>query len=506
MHQAEDEAKTAVDELETVPEIYLEDDADGVPVSHSRFPSLLNFLIILVAATSSFLFGYGNNAVAGSLAQESFIEKFLSGPNASALIDGMSAVFFAGGFIGTFIQGYVSDKFGRRFCAEMAALFMVLSGVLGAASVNPAMFIVSRGICGISGGMIMTNMPVYMSEIAPAHARGLLVGMHATYLILGYIVCGLAALGFNFITKPIQWRLQFIMLTFFAVVCAVSVMFIPESPRWYVEQGRLEEATAIMERLHRTKDDPTARMARAEFAQIVAQVNAERDLPHSYWYILSNPHLRKRAYCSVLLFAMVQSSGQLVIFNLMPILFAGLGFNNVLQLGLSVAWVAVAGLGSTTNALIVDRVNRVKLLGICGYLMAIAMSIEATLQRFYLNSDSKPGMNAAVAFFFIFMACYSFTADCVVYVYNAEIWPTHLRSKGVTFGLGAFFLFGIIYNSPSAQAFESIGWKYYLVFICMTLVCTTLIVFTFPETRGLTLEEVNSKFGDQVELPMTALK
>lgn len=396
--------------------------------------------------------------------------------------------FFAGGFIGTFVQGYVSDKFGRRFCAEMAALFMVLSGVLSAASVNPAMFIVSRGICGVSGGMIMTNMPVYMSEIAPAHARGLLVGMHATYLILGYIVCGIAALGFNFVTKPIQWRLQFIMLTFFAVVCAISVMFIPESPRWYVEQGRLQEATAIMERLHRTKDDPTARMARAEIVQIVAQVNAERDLPHSYWYILSNAHLRKRAYCSILLFAMVQSSGQLVIFNLMPILFGGLGFDNVMQLGLSIAWVAVAGIGSTTNALIVDRVDRVKLLGICGYLMAIAMSIEATLQKFYLHSNSKAGMNAAVAFFFIFMACYSFSADCVVYVYNAEIWPTHLRSKGVTFGLGSFFLFGIIYNSPSAQAFDSIGWKYYLVFICMTLVCTTLIVFTFPETRGLTLE------------------
>ena len=399
---------------------------------------------------------------------------------------------------------------------------MTLSGVIGAASVNPGMFIASRGICGLSAGIIMGNTPVYMSEIAPAHARGLLVGMHATTLIMGYILAGILALAFNFVTAPIQWRLQFIMLTIFSLVFAVSVPFIPESPRWLVEQGRITEAADIMERLHRTKADPSSEMARAEMTQIVAQVNAEKDLPHSFWYILSNAHLRKRAYCSILIFAMVQSSGLLVIFNLMPILFGQLGFDSVLQLGLSIVWVSLALLGGTFNALIVDRVGRVKLLGIGGYLLAIATSIQCALQKVYLHSDYKPGLNASVAFFFIFIIFYSCSVDTVVYVYNAEIWPTHLRSKGVTFGLGSYFMFGIVYNSPAAQAFNDIGWKYYIVFICMTVVCTTLIVFTFPETKGLTLEgkktelqspcpqseanhtmtEVNTKFGDSVEVSL----
>ncbi|KAK5245352.1 hypothetical protein LTR20_006728 [Exophiala xenobiotica] len=472
----------------------------------NRFPSLLNFMIIIVAATSSFLFGYGNNAAAGCFAQETFIEKFLSGSNANAIIDGINAVFFGGGFIGTMLQAWVSDKFGRRICAETAAILMTLSGILSAASVNPAMFIASRCICGMAGGMIMANTPVYMSEIAPAHTRGLLVGMHATCLIVGYIVCGIAALGFNFVTSAIQWRLQFIMLTVFSLVCAVSIVFIPESPRWYVEQGRIDEATAIMERLHRTRSDPSAKLARAEMLQIVAQVHAEEGLPHSYWYILSNAHLRRRAYCSVLVFAMVQSSGLLVIFNLMPILFGALGFDATLQLGLSIVWVTVAAIGGATNALIVDLVGRVKLLGIGGFLLAVAMSIQCALQRFYLDSGYKPGMNASVAFYFIFIVFYSFSVDTVVYVYNAEIWPTHLRSKGVTFGLGSYFIFGIIYNSPAAQAFNTIGWRYYLVFICMTVVCTVLILLTFPETKGLTLEEVNTKFGDTVEVALQDIR
>jgi sugar porter (SP) family MFS transporter len=396
--------------------------------------------------------------------------------------------FFGGGFIGTLVQLYVSDKFGRRTCSGLAAFLMTVSGILGAASTNPAMFIVSRGVCGISGGIILANTPVYMSEIAPAHARGLLVGMHATGILVGYISSAVIALGFNFVTSAIQWRLQFIMLTLFSLVFFVSVFFIPESPRWLVEQGRTDDATEILEKLHRTKSDPSARLAHAEMLQIVAQVKVEKTLPHSYWYILSNAHLRKRAYCSIVTFAMVQSSGLLVIFNLMPLLFAGLGFDNVLQLGLSIVWFTVGACCASVNALIADRVGRVKLMTIGGFLLAIVLSVETALQKFYLHSNNKHGENAAVAFFFIFIACYATAIDCVVYVYNAEIWPTHLRSKGVTFGLGSYFICGIAYNSPAAQAFNTIGWKYYLVFICMTVVTTTLIMTTFPETKGLTLE------------------
>ncbi|KAK7202710.1 general substrate transporter [Myxozyma melibiosi] len=461
--------------------------------NHSKFPSLLNFLIVLTAAISSFLFGYGNNAVAGSLAQQTFLAKFLSGPDYTAIIDGIESVFFGGGFIGTVLQGAISDKFGRKICAETAAILMIISGVLSAASVNPAMFIVSRGFCGLS------------ADIAP-HARGLLVGMHATFITIGYITCGVFAVIFNFVTSSIQWRLQFIMLIFFSVVCAITILILPESPRWYVEQGKKEEALAVMERLHRTKSDPTAKLARAEFHQIVAQVEEEKKLPHSWWYIFSNAHLRRRAYCSILAFAMVQSSGLLVIFNLMPILFASLGFDNLMQLGLSVVWVTCATIGASVNSLIVDRVGRVTLLVIGGYLCTIAMAIQCALQKYYLHSDYKPGINACVAFFYIFILFYAVTCDATVYVYNAEIWPTHLRSKGVTFGLGSYFIFGIVYSSPASQAFDQIEWRYYLVFICATFVAVNLIWLTFPETKGLSLEEVNIKFGDTVQVALTDIR
>jgi hypothetical protein len=139
------------------------------------------------------------------------------------------------------------------------------------------------------------------------------------------------------------------------------------------------------------------------------------------------------------------------------------------------------------------------------------------LQRYYINTTYEAGLKAAVAFIFIFVLCFTSTIDCTAYVYNSEIWPTHLRSQGTTIGMIAFFLSAVAYNSPASLAFEKIGWKYYLVFISVCATTTTAIAFIFPEVRvsgqrpylqatdpsktaGLSLEEIGAEFGDNIEM------
>lgn len=225
------------------------------------------------------------------------------------------------------------------------------------------MFLVGRVLCGIGAGMVLTNCPAYMSEISPPHSRGKLVGSHAITIVYAYIISSCLALGFHYVEKPYSWRLQFVVLAFFSLVLLVSLFFIPESPRWLVEQEKYEEAWKVLERLHRNKYDLDANLARAEMIQIKAQVDVERSLPSGYIYIFKTPHLRKRAFCSILVWLMGQSTGILVIANLTPTLFGRLGYGVVLQLGLSVVWTACALLATFINAAIMDRFGRVKLLG-----------------------------------------------------------------------------------------------------------------------------------------------
>lgn len=93
--------------------------------------------------------------------------------------------------------------------------------------------------------------------------------------------------------------------------------------------------------------------------------------------------------------------------------------------------------------------------------------------------------------------------DATSFVYVAEIFPTHIRSRGVSFALAVLFLSTIAYLEAAPTAFAQVGWKYYLLFIILTAINIPLVWYYFPETKGLTLEEIGEKFGDEVAVRIT---
>jgi hypothetical protein len=101
--------------------------------------------------------------------------------------------------------------------------------------------------------------------------------------------------------------------------------------------------------------------------------------------------------------------------------------------------------------------------------MAALLAIEAALQANYLDGSNLNGVRAAVAIYFLMAFYFCCTLECVGYVYGCEIWPTHLRSKGSAISYFGFYVFSIWSTAPAAQAFASIGWKYYMVFIAITV-------------------------------------
>lgn len=142
--------------------------------------------------------------------------------------------FLGGAFFGSILQGKLAVKWGRRFATATAAVLLIISGAVMAGSSNIGMFIAFRVISGLGGGILTTNCPVYISEIAPFHMRGLLTGIHGVSINVAYTMSSLIALGINFIDKPYQWRLQFCIFIFFSILLLISVYFLPESPRWLI--------------------------------------------------------------------------------------------------------------------------------------------------------------------------------------------------------------------------------------------------------------------------------
>ncbi|KAJ4308320.1 hypothetical protein N0V84_012160 [Fusarium piperis] len=199
---------------------------------------------------------------------------------------------------------------------------------------------------------------------------------------------------------------------------------------------------------------------------------------------------------------MAQGTGITAIANLVPVLMGGLGFGVTLQMALGVVWTVCAVIGCGFNVLLLDRVGRVKLLVIGGFGSAAILSVMAALQKFYLGTDDGAGLNAAVAIYFIFGAFFTTTIECTAYAYGSEIWPTHLRSEGSTLVFASFFGNSIAYSAPVTVGLKNTGWKFYMIFVVVTVISTIAIWFTFPETIGLPLEEINAKFGEKVEIDL----
>jgi len=106
-------------------------------------------------------------------------------------------------------------------------------------------------------------------------------------------------------------------------------------------------------------------------------------------------------------------------------------------------------------------------------------------------------------FSFCFISFYGCGIDVVGYVYISEIFPTHIRPQGVAWALVGTFLSTLVYVEAAPTALANIKWRYYVIFVVLTFINIFVVYFWCPETKGLSLEEINERFGDEVVVYLT---
>jgi MFS family permease len=137
------------------------------------------------------------------------------------------------------------------------------------------MFQAGRILAGIGIGILVTVCPMYMGELAPPDKRGWLVGHHAIFLVFGYMLSGWLGYGCYFATSRMPefaWRFPLCMQCLAPTVLLITSLWIPESPRWLLQKGRIEEAWMVVKNLRETTEDPNNLVAREEIYQIKEQI------------------------------------------------------------------------------------------------------------------------------------------------------------------------------------------------------------------------------------------
>jgi len=176
-------------------------------------------------------------------------------------------------------------------------------------------------------------------------------------------------------------------------------------------------------------------------------------------------------------------------------IYASLGYDTPVVLQIQGGYQLTAWVMTVAGLLIVDRFPRNKLLSF-GFLMSmISVTIEAALQKHYLNTANKSGLAACAAMLFVNTTAYCLFLEGPSFSFLAEIWPSFLRGEGYALSMAVYSAASIVWLQSAPTAFASIHWKFYIIFIVFDALATVVIWF-YPNTLGKPLEEIAALFGD----------
>ncbi|KAJ5798544.1 uncharacterized protein N7503_007840 [Penicillium pulvis] len=420
-------------------------------------------------------------------------------PNSNGLIGATNGVFQAGAFFGILLGSWIMDRFGRRMGVVYGSVLCIVGGAVACASQNIGMFIAFRFFIGAGSWAFMAL--IYTSELSPPQLRGFFVGMNGIGICLGYGLAMYMGLAFNSAhNESTQWRGPLGLALIFPVFMLLLLFILPESPRWLLMNGRTDEARTIIMDLHRVGDSPNQEYAQGEFYQMKMQSEQDRALEPSWKELFTRASYRKRVVLACAYAFIGQSTAALVVNNYGPTFYSALGYGTLDQLKLQCGWMTVGIVFNGLGAATMDRLGRRPLMIGSVALCSVFLIIEAVIVANYASpipeNPNKAGLAMGVAAFYLFEAVYSIGVDVCGVVYYSELFPNHMRSKGVSLAVATIAITDLVYTQVTATAFANVGWKFFLVFIVVASLGVIYLIIYLPETKGVPLEEMAAIFGD----------
>ncbi|MBW0016257.1 MAG: sugar porter family MFS transporter [Mycobacterium sp.] len=428
-------------------------------------------LVGLTAASVGVIYGYDLSSIAGALL---FItDEFRLTTQQQELLTTMVVIGQIAGALGA---GALANAIGRKRSMVLIAVGYAMFALLGAVSVSMPMLLVARVLLGLTIGVSVVVVPVYVAESAPAAVRGALL---ATYqlatisgLILGY-VSGYLLAGAH------GWRWMLGLAAVPATLLLPLLLRVPDTARWYLLKGRVDDARRALLRVEPSAD------VEAELAEIT---RAASEGGGGIVETLRPPYLRATLFVVTLGF-LIQITGINAIVYYSPRLFAAMGFTGDFALLALPALVQVAGLAAVLAALfLVDRLGRRPIL-----LSGIAMMITAdvVLIAVFRSGFAGGGANLGFAGVLLFIIGFSFGFGSMVWVYAGESFPSRLRSIGSSMMLTS----NLIANAIVAAVFLTMlhafgGAGVFALFALFASVSFAVVYRYAPETKGRQLEDI----------------
>ncbi|HYA23651.1 MAG TPA: sugar porter family MFS transporter [Terriglobales bacterium] len=428
-----------------------------------------------VAALGGLLFGFDTAVISGTTS--TLTQTYQLSP---ALLGVTVASALWGTILGAMLAGLPGERFGRRDSLRVMAILYLISGLGCAAAWNWYALVVFRVIGGLGIGGSSVLGPMYIAEISPAKLRGRLVGFFQFNIVFGIL---LAYFSNYLIARQrfglAEWRWELGVTAIPAALFFLMLFRIPRSPRWLVKKNRIDEARSV---LHLTGEEHYEE----ELQDIIRSIHVEQE--QAAEKLFSRKYLFP-IFLAVSIGMFNQLSGINAILYYLNDIFGRAGFS---KMSGSLQAVAVGGTNLLFTVIamsVIDKIGR-KLLLLVGALgMALCLGGVSAV---FLTGQHQ---NLLVWLLIGFIACFAFSQGAVIWVYLAEIFPNNVRAKGQSLGSFSHWFMNASISGLFPLVAASSGGYPFAFFSAMMVLQFFVVLFVYPETKALTLEEMERKLG-----------
>ncbi|TQS32338.1 hypothetical protein Golomagni_07348 [Golovinomyces magnicellulatus] len=366
-----------------------------------------------------------------------------------------------------------------------------VGAILMATSYSLVQFIVARLVLGLGTGGYLATVPVWQSEISKPTKRGAHVITDGIFIGVGAALALWIDFGFYFVKgSSVSWRfpLAFQVVLFLCVMFFITIF--PESPRWLVKKGQLTEARQILAAL--ADVDPESEDISADIRDIELSLSICGNQSWKDMFTMGEQRLFNRTMLAAGAQIMQQMCGiNLTTMYATTIFEQNLGLDSVKARILAACMCFMQVFGGLLAFYTIDRLGRRPLMLCSAGGLTICMAVLAGSTSTMRNGATIIAAVFLFAFQFIFTVGYS----GLTYLYAAEIAPLQLRAAISAVSTAAVWMFNFLLAEVTPIGFDTIGYKYYIVFAVLNAAIIPTVYFFYPETNGRSLEEIDDIFA-----------
>jgi len=432
------------------------------------------FFVSITAALGGFLFGFDTAVISGAERDIQEVWQLSDWLHGLAIA---SALY--GTVIGALFGGFPADRFGRKKSLLWIGLLYFVSAFGSALAWDVTSFTIFRFIGGLGVGASSVVAPMYISEIAPAKNRGLLVALYQFNIVFGIVIAYVSnyLIGTAEIAQDWRWMLGVEAIP--ALIYSAMIFRIPESPRWLIGKFNDQvQARAILTRTDPDGVEEAIRLAIEEEKKIkkkgsFAAIFAKRFLPTTILAIM------------IAFFNQVSGINAIIYFAPRVFEMAGISTENAL---ISTIGIGVVNLiGTFLGLYLIDRIGRKKLM----YIGSFGYIISLSLMAFNFLGPGIPSFWLPI-FVFGFITSHAIGQGSVIWVFISEMFPNELRAYGQSIGSFTHWILAALIANVFPFFANQFGPGYIFAFFAVMMVWQLLWVrFKMPETKGKSLEEIH---------------